>query len=171
MRREFDALLELARAAQPTDDYLATIFLTQPLSSQPSTSDYCSILHAFKSLKRPAGPWLTTMFSSVQWETEAAAAQMNSEPTPACGYEQTRRIVPLLECSRNTSVISRDEGAASTTSSSSSDATTGYRRGSQGASNGLWMYQEQLINLFWVQDLPLREVQEIMKREYGLDVR
>ena len=40
-----------------------------------------------------------------------------------------------------------------------------------GTRTRLSAYREQLISLFWEQDLPLRKVQEIMKEEHGLNFR
>lgn len=104
-----------------------------------------------------------------------------SEASHTRGYDDTTHIPQLrwheLSSSTGHVVIS---GSTGTIPDASSEATASlpppavtrrHRKGTQSATNGLCMHREQLIRLYWVQDLPLREVQEIMKREHGLDAR
>lgn len=104
-----------------------------------------------------------------------------SEASHTSGYDDNTHILQLRwhepSSSTGRGVII---GSTETILDASSEATASLpplavtkrdRKGTQSASSGLCMYREQLIKLYWVQDLPLREVQEIMKREHGLDVR
>lgn len=75
--------------------------------------------------------------------------------------------VPLRQYHGNALAVSKYEEPQPTTASPALAATSPCK----GDSNGLWMYQEELIKLYWARDLPLREVREIMKSKHGLDVR
>lgn len=116
------------------------------------------------------------MPSPAQWDIEGAAAQgmttqCSSELSQPCGSENDGYSLPLLQSHSNALVVSRNGTPASKASSPTPASTKRHRQGGQTASKSLEVYREQLINLFWVHDLPLREVQEIMKRDYGLDFR
>lgn len=120
---------------------------------------------------------MTTMCSPAQSNPEADTAQ----PTMAtrsphgrpqcCPDERTRHTLPLIQRRREALASSEDEPAASTTSALEPAVTKQRRQGKKGPGNELEKHREELISLFWTHDLPLKEVQAIMKREHGLDVR
>lgn len=152
-------------------------------SCWPSPNNHCQALlspqklDVPKSLISPAGWWLTTLFSPAQWDLETGAAQSTmathcpSDWSRTCGYEHTENTLPLRQWNRDVSFGSKGREPASSESSPEPAVTKRRRQGNHGPSSRLLMYREQLISLFWGQDLPLREVQEIMKKEHGLDVR
>lgn len=86
-------------------------------------------------------------------------------------YEITEPPVPLLGRHGNASVISEAETATSNMPSPAPTVAKSCRQGKKEPANGLEKHREQLISLFWIRDLPLKEVQTIMKRQHGLDIR
>lgn len=99
------------------------------------------------------------MMEAIEW--------YSSEPSPTSDYENAVHVIPLRQYHRS-GLASSEDGDPGPSTSSPTLAVTNPRRGD---SNSLWMYYEELIDLYWVRNLPLREVREIMKKEYGLDVR
>lgn len=94
---------------------------------------------------------------------------------PEDSVDQNKHALPLLQrsegpASGNFPQIVSDEATGFPNTMQAPPAIEGRRQGTQ-VSNCLWVYREQLINLFWEQDLPLRKVQEIMKEEHGLNFR
>lgn len=75
--------------------------------------------------------------------------------------------IPVRQYHENASAVSKYGEPSPTTASTALAAISPLK----GDSNRLWLYHEELIDLYWARDLPLREVREIMKNEHGLDVR
>lgn len=103
------------------------------------------------------------------------AGQLSFEAPEGCVHHQNRQILPLLQLSERQvsesfSEIVSDEATGFSNTMQAPPAIEGHRQGTQ-VSNCLWVYREQLISLFWEQDLPLRKVQEIMKEQHGLSFR
>lgn len=117
------------------------------------------------------------MPTQAESDEEASAAQ--TMMTSRCPYERPQSgdhehaesTLPLLQRHGNVSVKSDDETAASTDSLPAPAVAKPRRQGKKGPANSLEKHREQLIRLFWVQDLPLKQVRAIMKRDHGLDVR
>ncbi|KAJ0120649.1 hypothetical protein J7T55_015380 [Diaporthe amygdali] len=87
----------------------------------------------------------------------------------ASGNDQTRHFLSTSQRHGNFSGRSAD-GAASFKNLPPSAVINPHRPGNQGAPNGLSIHREELIRLFWEQDVPLRIVQDIMRQKHGLDV-
>ncbi|KAG8161607.1 hypothetical protein KVR01_008594 [Diaporthe batatas] len=99
---------------------------------------------------------------------------LSFEAPEASAHGPNRHFLPLLQrhgqVSEHPPQIMSDEAIGSASITQALPWDNGRRQGTQGVSNYLEEYREELIDLFWVQDLPLRKVQEIMKEEHGLDV-
>lgn len=103
------------------------------------------------------------------------AARLPFQAPKASAYDRNRRALPMLQrhgyFSKDFPEIISNEATGVANTMQAPPAIQGRPQGTQGVQNCLWVYREQLISLFWEQDLPLREVQEIMKKEHGLDIR
>ncbi|KAI3392695.1 hypothetical protein diail_5295 [Diaporthe ilicicola] len=103
------------------------------------------------------------------------ATRLSFEAPKASVDDQNRPALPMLQrhghVSEHLPESVSDEAAASTNTSQAPLAIEGRLQGTQRLPNCLWLYREQLISLFWEQDLPLRRVQEVMKEEHGLNFR
>lgn len=103
------------------------------------------------------------------------ATHLSLEAPGTSAYVRNRHVLPLLQrhghFSEHFPEIISDGAIRSVNTIQAPPAKQGRQKGAQGVSNGLGLYREQLINLFWEQDLPLRQVQEIMKEEHGLNFR
>lgn len=95
----------------------------------------------------------------------------SSGTSQICEYEFTRHDLPLLQRHGNVARIARDGADTRAISVPGPARATRPRRSGQGPRDALWMHREEIISLFWAQDLPLKDVQEIMEREYGLVAR
>ncbi|KAG8156600.1 hypothetical protein KVR01_013551 [Diaporthe batatas] len=115
------------------------------------------------------------MFSPAELRTSAEKAVMTArEPREQLSQthddEFTGPPVALLRRHRNISIISDAETAASSMPPPAPVVTGNRRPGKKDSANGLEKHREQLVSLFWIRDLPLKEVQATMKRQHGLDV-
>lgn len=112
--------------------------------------------------------------SDTSAEQTVIAAQGPRELSQSHNHELTGPPVALPRRHRDASIISEAEAAETAASSMPSPApavTENRRQGKREPGNRLEKHREQLVNLFWVHDLPLKEVQAVMKRQHGLDVR
>lgn len=103
-------------------------------------------------------------------ETTMTARSPHGRPQ-RCPYESTKNTLPLIQRHREALASSEDDITDLTASSLEPVVTKQRRQVKRGPGNELEKHREELIDLFWVHDLPLKEVQAIMKREHGLDVR
>lgn len=102
-------------------------------------------------------------------------ARLSFEAPKAGAYDQSRYNLPLLQrhgghFSASVPAIVSDGATEFANTMQAPPGVESRRQGTQ-APNCLWLYREQLISLFWEQDLPLRKVQEIMQKEHGLQFR
>lgn len=101
--------------------------------------------------------------------------RLSFEAPKAGVYDQNRYNLPLLQRhgghnAENLPAIVSDGTPGLAYTIQAPPTVEGRRQGTQ-APSCLWAYREQLISLFWEQDLPLRKVQEIMSEEHGFNFR
>lgn len=86
------------------------------------------------------------------------ATRLSFEAPKASVYDQNRHALPLLQrhghFSENFPEIVSDEATGFANTMRAPPAIEGRREGTQ-VPNCLWVHREQLISLFWEQDLPL----------------